>query len=119
MKAFVGDLLSAVPFGRNTSKRWWRGLYSDEICKLRRAPWECLPMVTGSRFGASRLPQNLGSGQKDCPDRNILEQGQSLRDRRRDDGENPRKSKPRFLTIYAPATGIMMAPVRRSIIRTM
>jgi hypothetical protein len=29
-------------------------------------------MVSGSGFGASRLPQNLGMGQKECLDRNIL-----------------------------------------------
>ena len=38
-------------------------------------------MVTGSGFGASRLAQNLGMGQKECPDRNILGPGRGLRNR--------------------------------------
>ena len=29
-------------------------------------------MVTASGVGGSSVPQNLGRGQKDCPDRNIL-----------------------------------------------
>jgi len=43
-------------------------------------------MVTGSGFGGSSLPQNLGTGQKEYPDRNILGPGRGLRNRRKDVG---------------------------------
>jgi len=45
---------------------------SDEICKSRPGQWECSHMVTGSGFGAFRLIQNLGMGQKEYPDRCLL-----------------------------------------------
>jgi hypothetical protein len=36
-------------------------------------------MVTGSGFGESSVPQNLGTGQNECLDRNILGPGQDQR----------------------------------------
>ena len=39
--------------------------YSDEKGKLRLGQWGCLNMVTGSGFGESSVPQNLGSGQRE------------------------------------------------------
>ena len=56
----------------------------DEKPKLRVGHWGCLHIITSSGLGPSRLPQNLGMGQKECPNRNILGPGRDLRDRRRD-----------------------------------
>ena len=42
-------------------------------------------MITGFGFGDFRLPQNLGTGQKECPDRNILGPGRGLRNHRKDE----------------------------------
>jgi hypothetical protein len=39
-------------------------------------------MVTGSELGGSRVPQNLGSAQKECPDRSFLGLGRDLPDPR-------------------------------------
>ena len=50
----------------------------------RPGQWECLHIVTGSGCGAFRLPQNLGSGQKEGSDRNILRMGRRRRNRRND-----------------------------------
>ena len=53
-------------------------LLRDELPKLRVAQWECSRIITGSGLGGSSLPQNLGSGQKECPNRNILGSGPGL-----------------------------------------
>jgi hypothetical protein len=46
--------------------------YSDEQGKIPLARWGCLLIIIGFGLGGSSLPQNLGPGQKECPDRNIL-----------------------------------------------
>jgi hypothetical protein len=47
-------------------------MFPDELCKTRAGRCGCLPFITASGFGESRVTHNLGSGQKECPDRNIL-----------------------------------------------
>jgi hypothetical protein len=59
---------------RKTLAEVWAGKvsYSDEIYEPRPGPWEYSHIIIGTGLGRSRVPQNLGIGQKDCPDRNIL-----------------------------------------------
>jgi hypothetical protein len=40
-------------------------LQFDEKAKRRPDRYGCLPIITGSGTGAFRLPQNLGSGQRE------------------------------------------------------
>ena len=41
-------------------------------------------MISDVGLGESSVPQNLGMGQKEYPDRNVLRPGQGLRNRKRD-----------------------------------
>src|SRR5512139_947435 len=47
-----------------------------EIAKILRGRRRCSHVVAGSSLCGSSVPQNLGMGQKECPDRNILGPGQ-------------------------------------------
>ena len=47
------------------------GLLRDEICKSRASEYGCPPMVTSCGFHDRRLPQNLGSRQKEQGHRTI------------------------------------------------
>jgi len=58
---------------------------SDEKCKLRPGPYGCSHIITGSGFGAFRLPQNLGSGQRVEADPVILGVAGRLQNGRKDD----------------------------------
>jgi hypothetical protein len=58
---------------------------SDELCEIRPTQWACLHIIARSGFGALKLPQNLGMGQKECS-----LQPQSL-------GAGPRKMKGRWV----------------------
>jgi len=55
----------------------------DEKAKGRPRHFKCSLFIIGSGHGDSRVPQNLGMGQKEYPDRNILGLGRGLRNRRR------------------------------------
>jgi hypothetical protein len=47
--------------------REWPILLSDELPKRRSDRYGCLDMVTGSRFGKSRVPQNPGPVKTNAP----------------------------------------------------
>jgi hypothetical protein len=49
-----------------------RDVFRDEMAKILLGRWGCLPMVTGSGSGESRLPQNPGIGQRKEGDPTIL-----------------------------------------------
>ena len=59
-------------------------LHYDEKPKRRPGRYGCSPFITGSDLGESRVPQNLGMGQNEYHDRNILGSGRSVRNRRND-----------------------------------
>jgi len=60
-------------------------LLRDEICKTRAGEWGSSHIITGSGSGESRLTQNPGVAQNECPDRNILGLERDLRNPRRDE----------------------------------